>query len=197
MPENLTGLIERVTFHNPESGFAVLRVKIKGREEPGDRGGQHDFGDGGRACRGHWSMGHRPAARAAVQSRRNKDDPSGLRGGHRKVSRLRGDPQHRSEISGPHRRGPSRANAGNLRQVPRFLAARQRNRAGTAQANPPKLGGAERSPQAHALFDRAWDYFGPSDPYLPHLRTRSDRQDQGEPVSTGRRHPGNRFQDGR
>ena len=33
MPENLTGLIERVTFHNPESGFAVLRVKVKGREE--------------------------------------------------------------------------------------------------------------------------------------------------------------------
>ena len=33
MPENLTGLIERVTFHNPENGFAVLRVKVKGREE--------------------------------------------------------------------------------------------------------------------------------------------------------------------
>jgi len=33
MPENLTGLIERVTYHNPENGFAVLRVKVKGREE--------------------------------------------------------------------------------------------------------------------------------------------------------------------
>ena len=33
MPENLTGLIERVTYHNQENGFAVLRVKVKGREE--------------------------------------------------------------------------------------------------------------------------------------------------------------------
>ncbi len=33
MPENLNGLIERVTYHNPENGFAVLRVKVKGRED--------------------------------------------------------------------------------------------------------------------------------------------------------------------
>ncbi len=33
MPENLSGLIERVTFHNPESGFAVLRVKVNGRAD--------------------------------------------------------------------------------------------------------------------------------------------------------------------
>src|SRR5471032_1999334 len=33
MPENLTGLIERVTYHNPENGFAVLQVKVKGRED--------------------------------------------------------------------------------------------------------------------------------------------------------------------
>ena len=29
MPEILHGLIERVTFHNPENGFAVLKVKVK------------------------------------------------------------------------------------------------------------------------------------------------------------------------
>ena len=33
MPETLNGLIERVTYHNPENGFAVLRVKIKGRDD--------------------------------------------------------------------------------------------------------------------------------------------------------------------
>jgi exodeoxyribonuclease V alpha subunit len=33
MPETLIGFIERVTYHNPENGFAVLRVKVKGREE--------------------------------------------------------------------------------------------------------------------------------------------------------------------
>jgi exodeoxyribonuclease V alpha subunit len=31
MSENLTGIIDRVTFHNPENGFAVLRVEVKGR----------------------------------------------------------------------------------------------------------------------------------------------------------------------
>jgi exodeoxyribonuclease V alpha subunit len=33
MPEKLTGLIDRVTYHNPENGFAVLRVKIPGRAD--------------------------------------------------------------------------------------------------------------------------------------------------------------------
>ena len=33
MSETLNGFIERVTFHNPESGFAVLRVKINGRDD--------------------------------------------------------------------------------------------------------------------------------------------------------------------
>src|SRR5262249_50479115 len=31
MSESLSGIIERVTFHNPENGFAVLRVEVKGR----------------------------------------------------------------------------------------------------------------------------------------------------------------------
>ena len=33
MPETLNGLIERVTYHNPENGFAVLKVKVKARQE--------------------------------------------------------------------------------------------------------------------------------------------------------------------
>ncbi|MGB4739590.1 MAG: ATP-dependent RecD-like DNA helicase [Fuerstiella sp.] len=33
MPETLSGFVERVTYHNPENGFAVLRVKVKGRED--------------------------------------------------------------------------------------------------------------------------------------------------------------------
>ncbi len=34
MSETIKGLIERVTFHNPDSGFAVLKVQVKGRLEP-------------------------------------------------------------------------------------------------------------------------------------------------------------------
>lgn len=32
--DRVTGSVERVSFHNEESGFAVLRVKVKGRREP-------------------------------------------------------------------------------------------------------------------------------------------------------------------
>ena len=34
MADTLTGQIHRVTFHNPDNGFAVLRVMVKGRDEP-------------------------------------------------------------------------------------------------------------------------------------------------------------------
>ena len=33
MSETLNGLIERVTYHNPENGFAVLKVKVKARRD--------------------------------------------------------------------------------------------------------------------------------------------------------------------
>jgi exodeoxyribonuclease V alpha subunit len=33
VPESLSGLVERVTFHNPENGFAVLRVQVRGRRD--------------------------------------------------------------------------------------------------------------------------------------------------------------------
>jgi len=32
MPESIKGLIERVTYHNPENGFAVLKIVVKGRQ---------------------------------------------------------------------------------------------------------------------------------------------------------------------
>jgi exodeoxyribonuclease V alpha subunit len=33
MVETLSGIIERVTFHNPENGFVVLRIQVQGRRE--------------------------------------------------------------------------------------------------------------------------------------------------------------------
>ena len=32
--ENLAGLVERVTFHNEDSGFCVLRVKARTQRDP-------------------------------------------------------------------------------------------------------------------------------------------------------------------
>ncbi|HET9376522.1 MAG TPA: ATP-dependent RecD-like DNA helicase [Chthoniobacterales bacterium] len=34
VPDGVSGLVERVTFHSPETGFAVMRVTVKGRREP-------------------------------------------------------------------------------------------------------------------------------------------------------------------
>ena len=31
--EHLTGLIERITFHNAETGFAVMQVKVRGKHD--------------------------------------------------------------------------------------------------------------------------------------------------------------------
>lgn len=33
MAESLSGVVERVTFHNEENGFCVLRVKARGRRD--------------------------------------------------------------------------------------------------------------------------------------------------------------------
>ena len=33
MNETLNRFIERVTYHNPDNGFAVLRVKVRGRAD--------------------------------------------------------------------------------------------------------------------------------------------------------------------
>ncbi len=32
--EPLSGLVERVTFHSPEIGFCMLRVKVRGKRDP-------------------------------------------------------------------------------------------------------------------------------------------------------------------
>ena len=35
--EPLAGLVERVTYHNPDNGYCVLRVKVRGHHDQGDR----------------------------------------------------------------------------------------------------------------------------------------------------------------
>ena len=32
-PDRLSGLVERVTFHNADSGFCVLRLKVRGERD--------------------------------------------------------------------------------------------------------------------------------------------------------------------
>jgi exodeoxyribonuclease V alpha subunit len=34
LPESLSGIVENITFHNEETGFTILKVKVKGHYEP-------------------------------------------------------------------------------------------------------------------------------------------------------------------
>ena len=54
MTEEISGLIERVTFHNDESGFCVLRVNTQGHREEMTVVGSIEYGHGSgkRPCRG-------------------------------------------------------------------------------------------------------------------------------------------------
>ena len=56
-PERLSGSIERVTFHSAQTGFAVLRVKVRGQRELATVVGSAASVSPGEQieCLGHWS----------------------------------------------------------------------------------------------------------------------------------------------
>ena len=88
--ETLTGLVERVTFHNPDNGFCVLRVKARGRMRS-DHRCRPRAGDQRRRIRsGHGHLDQRPDARTPVQATFLRAAPYDARG-DREVSRLRHD----------------------------------------------------------------------------------------------------------
>jgi exodeoxyribonuclease V alpha subunit len=70
--EEISGLIERVTFHNSENGFCVLRVKT-----PRHRDETTVIGSLPSVTAREWLVAEgwwvRDKARAAIQSKRNED----------------------------------------------------------------------------------------------------------------------------
>jgi hypothetical protein len=66
--EVLAGLIERVTYHNAENGFCVLRAKVRGHRDVVTVVGHAAAHCGGRVDHGLRRMGQRPHPRPAVQS---------------------------------------------------------------------------------------------------------------------------------
>ena len=69
MSESLSGTIERVTFHNPENGFAVLRVQAEGQRGLVTVVGQTPRARRRRVSSRRPARGRRPRARRAVQGR--------------------------------------------------------------------------------------------------------------------------------
>ena len=73
--EALAGLVERVTFHNAENGFCVLRVKARGQRDLITVVGHAAIDLGRRVRPGERHLGQRPHPRPPVQGRFLKATP--------------------------------------------------------------------------------------------------------------------------
>ena len=144
MPETLKGLIERVTYHNPENGFAVLKVVVKGRQDLVPSWAAP------RRCR--QANTSRPLANGSLTGNTgNSSRPTNSRPPTR--PRLRasseylgiwGDPQHRAEAGGQDRQHLQRADPGDLRDGPRLPPAHQGNRLTNELSGSGKAGRSRR-----------------------------------------------------
>ena len=97
--EHLAGSVERVTFHSEETGFCVLRVKVRGYRDLVTVVGTAPTITPGEYIEAAGLVGHRPHPWPPVQ-----DDTAPRRaphhsGGHRTVSRLGHGQRHRSRTS--------------------------------------------------------------------------------------------------
>ena len=94
--EVLSGLVERVTFHNAETGFCVLRVKVRGQRDLATVVGHAALVSAGEfvSASGVWvnDRTHGLQFRASFLKAMRADHA----GGHREVPRLRHDPRHRT-----------------------------------------------------------------------------------------------------
>jgi len=80
--EEISGVIERVTFHNEESGFCVLRVKARGQREETTVVGFAAFRDGGGMAERGGLVGQGQGTRAAIQSNEHEDRAADHRRGY-------------------------------------------------------------------------------------------------------------------
>jgi exodeoxyribonuclease V alpha subunit len=100
--EVLAGLVERVTFHNAENGFCVLRVKARGQRDLITVLGHAAMISAGEFVQasGSWidDRTHGVQFKASFLKAAAPDDDRG----DREISRLRDDPRHRAGL--PERR---------------------------------------------------------------------------------------------
>src|ERR1051326_6483869 len=119
--EVLAGLVERVVFHSPETGFCVLKVEARGRREPVTIVGHAPLISAGEFVQasGSWANDRThglqfrasylkatapttpPAIGKYLASRGSRAHP----GRDREISRLADDPRHRAGLREKARRG--------------------------------------------------------------------------------------------
>ena len=87
--EVLAGLVDRVTFHNAENGFCVLRVKARGERDLITVLGHAAMIAVGEFVQGEWDLDQRPHAWRPIQSLVPKGYGADDGRGDREVSWLR------------------------------------------------------------------------------------------------------------
>jgi exodeoxyribonuclease V alpha subunit len=92
--EVLAGLVERVTFHNEENGFCVLRAKARRYRDPSFTRQRRSRRASGLPRRGSGST----SARATIPSAVPENLGTDVDQGDRKIPRLRNDPGHRAGL---------------------------------------------------------------------------------------------------
>ena len=193
--EAFGGLVERVTYHNAENGFCVLRVKARGQRDLVTVVGAAASDQRRRVHPGLGHLDQRPHARAAIQGRLPQDRTADHAGGHRALSRLRHDQGHRpglcQEAGAGVRCGRVRRHRAGARTPP----GGRRHRAQAGAAHPHRLGRAEGDPRDHAVPARPWRRHVTRGADLQDLRCRCRPGHLGEPLPPGPRHQGHRLQE--
>ena len=149
--EVLAGLVERVTFHNLENGFCVLRTKARGHRDLVTVVGHAGHGGTGGVDHRLGRVGQRPHPRSAVQGALHAHLRAVLGRGHREVSRLRHDPGHRPGLCPQAGPGVRREGFRRDRGRARTPARGDRHREGAGEADHRCLGRAEGDPRDHGV----------------------------------------------
>ena len=195
--EVLAGLVERVTFHNAENGFCVLRVKARGHREL-----ITVIGHAAVIAAGEWvtASGEWVNDRTHGQqfkSRFMRTSAPTIDRGHREVSRFRDDPRHRPGLRPEDGQGVRREGVRCDRGRARSPARGDRHRARARQAHHRRLGRAEDRAGDHGLPAQPRRGHRSRGPHLQDLRRRCRPGHDREPLSTRARHPRHRLQDRR
>ena len=195
--EVLAGLVERVTFHNAENGFCVLRVKARGHRDLVTVVGHAATISAGEwiTASGEWvndrTHGQQFKARFMRTSAPTSIDGiekylgSGMIRGIGPVYAKKMVKAFGEKVFDIIEAEPDR-----LREVTGIGA-------GARQAHHRRLGRAEDRPRDHGLPAQPWRRHGTRGPDLQDLRRRCRPGHDREPLPPGARHPRHRLQDRR
>ncbi len=195
--EVLAGLVERVTFHNAENGFCVLRVKARGHRELITVVGHAATISAGEwiTASGEWVNDRTHGQQFKAHFLRCSAPTSA--DGIEKYLGLRHDPRHRPGLRQEAGQGLRRAGLRRHRGRARAAAPGRRHRPDPCGADHRRLGRAEGGPRDHGLPAQPWRRHGAGGADLQDLRHRCRPGDEREPVSPRPRHPRHRLQDRR